>query len=157
MLHHFTTARGWRKVCSWRNRKVKSIESADYVPRRPRIQWVNQGWLGKCAVSVTHECTHIPYFWYLLVLSHGTALNAIKTLKLWWSTSRSVGLFPVLFQPFRSPPPMFSMDISCGFYLNLVAEVWFAYPKDPASWGELQSDYDSDSTMNVHEKVHMTI
>lgn len=43
------------------------------------------------------------------------------------------------------------------FYPNLVAEVWFAYPKDPASWGELQADYDSDSTMNVHEKVHMTI
>jgi len=61
VLHHFTTARGWRKVCSWRNRKVKSVESADYV--------------------------------------------------------------------------------------------WFAYPKDPASWGELQADYDSDSTMNVHEKV----
>lgn len=31
--------------------------------------------------------------------------------------------------------------------------VWFAYPKDPASWGEIQADNDADSAMNVHEKV----
>lgn len=31
--------------------------------------------------------------------------------------------------------------------------VWFAFPKDPASWGEMQTDAEGDATMNVHEKV----
>lgn len=61
---------------------------------------------------------------------------------------------------FSTLPPSSNVFVFNGhfvrFYPNLVAEVWFAYPKDPASWGELQADYDSDSTMNVHEKVHMT-
>ncbi|CAJ1422064.1 unnamed protein product [Effrenium voratum] len=30
--------------------------------------------------------------------------------------------------------------------------VWFVYPKDPSSWGEITSEYDQDA-MNVHEKV----
>ena len=33
------------------------------------------------------------------------------------------------------------------------AQVWFAYPKDPASWGEIQTVNDADSAMNVHEKA----
>ncbi|CAK9021385.1 unnamed protein product, partial [Durusdinium trenchii] len=34
-----------------------------------------------------------------------------------------------------------------------IAQVWFAFPKDPASWGEMQTDAEGDATMNVHEKV----
>lgn len=44
---------------------------------------------------------------------------------------------------------------SCAELLD--AEVWFACPKDPASWGEIQIDHDADSTMNVHEKAYFWV
>ena len=36
--------------------------------------------------------------------------------------------------------------------MTLAIKVWFANPRDPSTWGEIQSQYDAD-VMNVHEKV----
>ena len=36
--------------------------------------------------------------------------------------------------------------------LDAAAKVWFASPRDPSTWGEIQSQYDAD-VMNVHEKM----